>query len=274
MGVALAGGSESKKDLASEVETLKTQVAALQKQAQASQDYIAISNLQTAYGYYVDKCKWDEAADLFAKDSTLEIGLRGVYVGQDRVRAYLHKLPDLKYGTLFNHTQLQPKIDIAPDGLTAQGRWRAIMQVGILHRSAQWGEATYENDYVKEDGVWKIKKLHAYFTYYTRLLQGLGSGRRPAPRTHRRLPAGPAPNRSLQALPGRLRPALPLQESGHGQITTREGTPLRARTTALRDAQLSQAPASAAVRHKLEMSFSKFSTTCASVMISRWSITS
>jgi len=141
VGVALAGGSESKKNLASEVETLKTQVAALQKQAQASQDYIAISNLQTAYGYYVDKCKWDEAADLFAKDSTLEIGLRGVYVGQDRVRAYLHKLPDLKYGTLFNHMQLQPKIDIAPDGLTAQGRWRAIMQVGILHRSAQWGEA-------------------------------------------------------------------------------------------------------------------------------------
>jgi outer membrane murein-binding lipoprotein Lpp len=181
VGVALAGGSESKKDLASEVETLKTQVAALQKQAQASQDYIAISNLQTAYGYYVDKCKWDEAADLFAKDSTLEIGLRGVYVGQDRVRAYLHKLPDLKYGTLFNHTQLQPKIDVAPDGLTAKGRWRAIMQVGILHKSAQWGEATYENEYVKEDGIWKIKKLHAYFTYYSNYYKGWDQGGDPPP---------------------------------------------------------------------------------------------
>jgi len=182
VGVALAGGkSESKGDLAAEVSSLKTQVAALQKQAQASQDYIAISNLQTAYGYYVDKCKWDEAADLFAKDSTLEIGLRGVYVGQDRVRAYLHKLPDLKYGTLFNHMQLQPKIDVAPDGLTAQGRWRAIMQVGILHRSAQWGEATYENDYVKEDGIWKIKKLHAYFTYYANYYKGWDQGGDPPP---------------------------------------------------------------------------------------------
>jgi len=181
VGVALAGGSEDKKDLAAEVATLKTQMAALQKQAQASQDYIAISNLQTAYGYYVDKCKWDEAADLFAKDSTLEIGLRGVYVGQDRVRAYLHKLPDLKYGTLFNHMQLQPKIDVAPDGLTANARWRAIMQVGILHRSAQWGEATYENTYVKEDGVWKIKSLHAYFTYYANYYKGWDQGGDPPP---------------------------------------------------------------------------------------------
>ena len=221
VGVALAGGSESKKDLATEVETLKTQVAALQKQAQASQDYIAISNLQTAYGYYVDKCKWDEAADLFAKDSTLEIGLRGVYVGQDRVRAYLHKLPDLKYGTLFNHMQLQPKIDIAPDGLTAKGRWRAIMQVGVLHRSAQWGDATYENDYVKEAGIWKIKKLHAYFTYYSDYYKGWDQGGNPPPGPIPGFPPDQPANRSLQALPGRLRPAVPLQESGHGQMTLR-----------------------------------------------------
>ena len=178
-GAALA--ASGKKDLASEVEKLKTQVAALQTQARSAQDYIAISNLQTAYGYYVDKCRWDEAADLFAKDGTLEIGLRGVWVGQDRVRAYLHKLPDLKYGTLFNHMQLQPKIDIAPDGMTANGRWRAIMQVGVLNSRAQWGDAVYENDYVKEDGIWKIKKLHAYFTYYSDYYKGWDKGGDPAP---------------------------------------------------------------------------------------------
>ncbi len=179
VGAALA--ASEKKDLASEVEKLKTQVAALQTQARSAQDYIAISNLQTAYGYYVDKCRWDEAADLFAKDSTLEIGLRGVYVGQDRVRAYLHKLPNLEYGTLFNHMQLQPKIDIAPDGLTAKGRWRAIMQVGVLNSRAQWGDAVYENDYVKEDGIWKIKKLHAYFTYYSDYYKGWDKGGDPPP---------------------------------------------------------------------------------------------
>jgi SnoaL-like domain len=170
-----------KTDLAAEVAALKIQVAQLALQARNAQDYIAISNLQTAYGYYVDKCKWDEAADLWAKDGTIELGLRGVWVGQDRVRAYLHKLPDLKYGTLFNHMQLQPKIDVAPDGLTAQGRWRAIIQVGVLNKRAQWGEATYENTYVKEDGVWKFNKVHAYFTYYADYYKGWDKGGDAAP---------------------------------------------------------------------------------------------
>jgi SnoaL-like domain len=206
-GIAFAAGegeadkADSSKDLAAEVGMLKAQVEALQKQVQNAQDYIAISNLQTAYGYYVDKCKWDDAADLFSKDSTLEIGLRGVYVGQDRVRAYLHKLPDLKYGTLFNHMQLQPKIDIAPDGLTAKGRWRAIMQVGVLNRSAQWGEATYENEYVKEDGVWKIKKLHAYFTYYSDYYKGWDKGGDPPPGPIPGLPPDEPPTETYKLYP-------------------------------------------------------------------------
>jgi len=170
-----------KKDLAAEVAALKTQVTQLAKLAQNSQDYIAIANLQRAYGYYVDKCQWDQTADLFAKDGTLEIGLRGMWVGQDRVRAYLHTLTDLKYGTLFNHMQLQPVIDVAPDGMTAKGRWRAFEQFGALHRSAQWAEGTYENEYVKEDGVWKIKKLHYYMTYYVDYYKGWDQGGNPPP---------------------------------------------------------------------------------------------
>ncbi|HKV04062.1 MAG TPA: nuclear transport factor 2 family protein [Candidatus Acidoferrales bacterium] len=177
-GVLAAG---DKNDLASEVEALKSQVAQLARQAQNAQDYIAIANLQRAYGYYVDKCQWDQTADLFAKDGTLEIGLRGLWVGQDRVRQYLHTLPELKYGTLFNHMQLQPVIDIAPDGRTAKGRWRAFEQFGLLHKSAQWGEGTYENEYVKENGVWKIKKLHYYMTYYVDYDKGWDQGGNPPP---------------------------------------------------------------------------------------------
>ncbi|HXW62668.1 MAG TPA: nuclear transport factor 2 family protein [Candidatus Acidoferrales bacterium] len=180
---ALVAGNQ--KD-ATELENLRVQVAQLQKQVQNSEDYIDISNLQAAYGYYVDKCLWDQVADLFSKDGTLEIGLRGVWVGQDRVRAYLHTLPDLRYGTLFNHMQLQPKIDMSSDGMTAKGRWRAFEQFGMLHRSAQWAEGTYENEYIKQEGVWKIKKLHYYMTYYVDYYKGWDQGGNPAP--------GPIPN--------------------------------------------------------------------------------
>jgi predicted transcriptional regulator len=179
--IAFAAKGDKSKGIEAEVQALKAQVAELAKQVQSSRDYIAICNLQDAYGYYVDKAQWDQAADLFAKNATLEIGLRGVYVGQDRVRAYLHKLPDLTYGTLFNHMQLQPMVTVDPDGRTAKGRWRAVIQVGQLHTRAQWGEATYENEYVKEDGVWKINKLHAYFTYYVPFDKGWDKGGDPPP---------------------------------------------------------------------------------------------
>ncbi len=86
----------------------------------------------------MDKARWDDAADLFAKDATLEIAGRGVFIGQDRVRAYLKQLGDLSYGKLYNHMQLQPVIHIAADGLSARARWRSLMQVGELGKEARW----------------------------------------------------------------------------------------------------------------------------------------
>ncbi len=151
----------------SELEMLRAEVAALR-------DKDAIVTLQTAYGYYVDKAQWDEAADLFARDATLEIAARGQFRGQDRIRAYLHALPPLAHGTVFNHMQLQPLITV--DGDRAKGRWRAIMEVGFVDAEALCGEATYENDYVREDGVWKIAKLHAFVTYYVHWNEGWSMG--------------------------------------------------------------------------------------------------
>jgi hypothetical protein len=168
--------------LAAELAALQAEVAALRQQAQAANDYVAIANLQAAYGYYVDKMRWDDVADLFARDATLEIAGRGVFVGQDRIRAYMHALGELTYGTLFNHMQLQPVIHVAAGGATAQARWRTLMQVGHLGKEARWGEGTYENEYVKENGVWKIKRLHSYITFYVEYDQGWNKGAVPLPK--------------------------------------------------------------------------------------------
>jgi hypothetical protein len=153
----------------SELEDMRNELAALRAER-------AITRLQTAYGYYVDKAQWDEAADLFARDATLEIAARGLFRGQNRIRDYLHALPSLDYGTVFNHMQLQPLITLADDGQSAKGRWRAIMEVGFLDREELCGEAVYENAYVIEDGVWKIARLHAFVTYYVRWNEGWSKG--------------------------------------------------------------------------------------------------
>ena len=145
------------------------------------EDERAIIRLQTAYGYYVDKAQWDEAADLFARDATLEIAARGLYRGQDRIRAYLKCLPPLVPGALFNHMQLQPLVTLSEDGNHANGRWRAIMEVAVPDREGRLGralvgEATYENAYLREDGVWKIARLHCFVTYYADWHEGLAAG--------------------------------------------------------------------------------------------------
>lgn len=163
----LAGcsGQQSDGKLAAEIAALRAEVAEAREHAQRADDYIAIANLQAAYGYYVDKALWDQAADLFSRDATIELGGRGVFVGNDRVRQYLSALPGLAEGTVFLHFQMQPVITIAEDGKTANGRWRATAQIGQIGKRSQLGEGIYENAYVKEDGVWKISKMHYYQNY-------------------------------------------------------------------------------------------------------------
>ena len=162
--------------LAADIAALRAELAEVRARAQQAEDYQAICNLQSAYGYYVDKGKWDEAAALFAEDGTLELAGRGVYVGRERVRAYLHHLPPYGRGVLYNHMQLQPVIHIDSAAGTAKGRWRSFMMVGALGAEARWGEATYENSYKREADKWRIASLHGYMNIYTEYGEGWHKG--------------------------------------------------------------------------------------------------
>ena len=155
---------------------LLERIAQLEQRAQAAEDYRDLVNLQGAYGYYVDKGLWDEAAELFAAEGTLEIAGRGIYVGRERVREYLHHLPAYGHGTLYNHMQLQPVLHIDSAAGTAKGRWRTLMMVGWLGQEGRWGEATYENEYVREDGRWHIARLHGIINFYCEYDEGWHRG--------------------------------------------------------------------------------------------------
>ena len=201
-----------------ELERLCAEVAALK----AERDIV---RLQTAYGYYVDKAQWDEAADLFARDATLEIAARGQYRGQDRIRAYLHELPPLKYGTVFNHMQLQPLVTLAEDRRRAKGRWRAIMEVGFMGREELCGEATYENEYVIEDGVWKIATLHCFVTYYVRWNQGWSQGGVPMGMAFEHFPPDAPQTVDYRSFPDVFIPPYHYPNPVTGKQWTQETTP-------------------------------------------------
>ena len=147
---------------------LRRQVDDLRLRAGRIQDANDIKRLQRAFGYYMDEALWDEVVALFADDATLEMARDGIYRGKARIREYFFALggggQGLSEGQLNEHYQLMPVITLAEDGMSARGRWRALQLTGEYGEGAYWGEGPYENEYVKEDGVWKISKLQWFQT--------------------------------------------------------------------------------------------------------------
>ena len=60
--------------------------------------------------------------------------------------------------------QLQNVTVVADDGQSATARWQGIIQLAEPGANGVWGLGVYENEYVKDGGVWKISKLHFYVT--------------------------------------------------------------------------------------------------------------
>lgn len=146
-------------------QTSSEKLAALNERITRLEDMNAIEKLQRSYGYFVDKGQWTPLSELFTQDATLEIGGKGIFLGKARVLEYMQKAfgPDgTKKGTLVNHMQFQPIPDISADGKTGWVRARAwVMSNG------GWGLPLYENEYRKENGVWKISRLTGPFTMYS-----------------------------------------------------------------------------------------------------------
>jgi len=131
-----------------------------------AEDMRAIKKLQRAYGYYADRGLWEDLADLFAEDATANYPSGG-FDGNASIRAmFVQNLGQgrggLAEGRIYNHTILQPVVDLAPDGATATGRWRVLGMLGRFGGSATWADSLYRFDYVKRNGQWKIKALIAY----------------------------------------------------------------------------------------------------------------
>jgi len=189
---------------------LAQKLAQVRQQVGRLEDLQQIETLQRTYGYYVDRNLWPQIADLFTEDGTLEIGGRGIFKGRARVLQYLNFLGAPQAGRLYDHTQIQPIVDVSPDGTRAKGRWRALIFTGGMQSSdglggsSVLGDAIYENEYRKEGGIWKIAKLHAWFIMYSTLEKGWGVQAMPNTRPEKALPPDLPPTLTYDMYPGTL----------------------------------------------------------------------
>lgn len=162
----------------SDMAALTARIDKLEHQLGIEQDVNQIRRVQYTYGYFIDKSQYNECVDLFADTGEVWF-LGGVYKGRAGIeRLYKERFQNIftaghngpKYGWLLDHPQLQMVIDVADDRKTAKVRGRSMMQAG-LHETAEgdprawWEGGIYENEYVREDDVWKINALR-YFPHW------------------------------------------------------------------------------------------------------------
>jgi hypothetical protein len=152
-------------------QALKAEIGQLRLQEgelQRLKDVEDIKRLTGAYAFYLEHIMWNELADLWCDGPEAEllwVG-SGTYKGKETIRKLWSLLPGAAgVGTrelLHMGMRLNPVIDVAPDGLTAQGRWNTLgvglLPVGENRRVSHIaGIGIDETDYVKENGIWKFK---------------------------------------------------------------------------------------------------------------------
>jgi hypothetical protein len=165
-----------------EIAALKIQIAELKQRTGILEDIQAIRTLHFKYGYYMDKWLFPEIVDLFAEDGDMHF-LNGIFKGRKGVKRMFGDgfgISGPTYGVLSDHLHMQDIVDVATDRMTAKGRFRVFLTMGI-HESKTastgipgqfWEGGVYENQYVREDGIWKIKLLNYNLTWQAEYEKG------------------------------------------------------------------------------------------------------
>ncbi len=133
----------------------------LAARARALADESAVQNLQAAYGFYMDRKLWDDVADLFAPDGVMAVGGEGAYAGRESIRKGLNRFgpQGLRTGQLFDHLQLMPLIEVAPDGMSARLRCIELQMLGVHGRGGAWGVNICDTQAEKREGQWMIARM-------------------------------------------------------------------------------------------------------------------
>ena len=190
---------------------LDTRLSVLEHRGDELEDINAIRRLHWAYGYYCDFNRAEDIVGLFAEDGVV-VFLSGEYRGHAGVRRlygtwfqnyFTQGVNGPVDGFLLDHFQMQDIITVADDRRTAKGRFRGLL-LGGCHETRpykpeglplQFFEAgLYENDYVRERGVWKIKRLDYMMQWQAEYEKGWSrtvAHLQPATQTYPANPLGP-----------------------------------------------------------------------------------
>ena len=152
-----------------------TALAALEQRISVMNDEDKVRNLQNAYGYYMDRKMWDDVTDLFTSDGALSIANVGVYDSPKNIRRALERSgpAGLKHGQLNELMQLDMAVAIEPGGMEARARGLEFGMLGEADKgTAFYTLAIFENRYVKQNDIWRIREMRLFPVMKTDYAQG------------------------------------------------------------------------------------------------------
>jgi hypothetical protein len=134
----------------------------LERRVRVLEDIEAIKRLKARYWNSVDNQQWDNLAACYAEDVVFESPWLGRMEGSGHiVRVLKRAMKNIRTA----HQGHNPDIEIQSD-TSARGRWALNDRVEMPDNKCLQGYGHYEDEYIKENGAWKIKS-----SVYTYLLQ-------------------------------------------------------------------------------------------------------
>jgi ketosteroid isomerase-like protein len=145
----------------------------LEARIQRLEDIDAIKALKHQYCLHCDNdYEPDGLASLFTDDGVWDGGLFGVAEGREGIRGFFKETANtVKFAI---HHVTNPLIQV--DGDTATGHWY-LWQPMVMRDGDQalWLAARYNENYVREDGTWKFKRLELGIRMLSPYEQGYGN---------------------------------------------------------------------------------------------------
>jgi len=175
LGLVFSGCDSGSK---AEIESLKQQVAMLQKEVVRAQDVTEIMNLMGRYETIHNTQDIHKSWELFADmpDTYTQIaGMQKIEGYEAVVKSWADQTsgsnpgsPDK--GTMLEHPLSSPIIVVAGDGQTAKGTFVSLghethYDAANNKYDPEWAYGKYAIDFIKQDGEWKIWH-HRWFRFF------------------------------------------------------------------------------------------------------------
>jgi SnoaL-like domain len=148
--------------------SLEEQLAAAERELDVVNAQDGAENVSNAYGYYIDEFLWDNTAELFSVNGSKELAGVGNYISREHVRESMvarYGRGGRRAGSMTLHQKTEPVVTVAADGQSARIREKLLQLNSARDGDGSYIIGIYENNIVRENGVWKISRMDLDYTW-------------------------------------------------------------------------------------------------------------